>query len=1373
MTEQIFTILRKKSQVPAAMIKLSILPVLLIVVTTVTAQWITQSPVPTNLDIRGIGAPTAQRVFVATDDNSFDNGGSLFESNDGGTTWVQLDIPVSLSNPLNGIFFLDSQNGWVFGNENYRTNDGGNSWVQLPFLGSTYFMEFYSPSFGVATDNFSQYISLDSGNSWVPSPHDIRVFDYTDNLTGLGVSDSGIYRTTDGGNSFIQVYSGEGTDVKYLSPVIAVSIVDSTFLRSPDGGITWIAGTGADNRTLLFPVSWTIVLAWGRAGFWPEYDDRLFRSADGGQTWTDLGEVIPEGIHSFALAGNGNVIATDYTGNMFLSTDDGQSWSQTFTSPGPLPSFLSSASPVFPEGQTGYFGYGNGFVIKTTDGGDSWFQISGGTGSSLNDIARFPSGNMIAVGENGTLVTGDGVSQWILQEFPSPNHLKAVHIIGPQEAAAIDEIGQVFLSTDGGQNWLQTDSTPAFMSSAEDIHFTSLNDGWIIGQSFSAGSLYHTTDGGQNWIPVPDFLGTYVAVDVVGTNIWAANVGGIFYYSTDNGSSWSEGALPGFPSVKDMDFFNEDVGYAVGSWGEAFRTDDGGLTWETLPTPNSTDNFTDIFLLGEDELWLSTGSDKAYYTTNGGQGWSVMEIGSNGFGYFNAIVAAPGGNAWTVGYQGYIEHFQDSPPPPLNQPPAAAFNFATSGLSVNFTDQSSDPDGFITNWLWNFGDGNTSTIQHPSHTYDTADTYIVTLTVTDDDTATGMAMHFIVVQPGPGGVFGNFTEVTPLDSIFLTSQDEDFWVVTTAPADYDSDGDLDIAVLGYYVVYNVSAVDKLILMQNNGLASDSTWNFTYLEVPLGSLYTGSSDMAWGDLDGDGDLDLAVGTNGATVIYANSAGILEIINTSLPAYWEDNSQADFDLRSITWADYDNDSDPDLLIPSVWDDTSFSYRTALMRNDGPDGSGGWLFTETDPVFAPTSHAQSAWADYDNDQDLDLFLVNISPLWGDGFIRIYRNDSNGVFTGTDILDSLTVEHGEAQWGDYDGDGDLDILVAGNVRELNGTYTHMALRIYVNENGTFTPFEVIDCIPCEGWFDLTAATWADYDSDGVMDILLAGNYNSGSQIEGRARIYTNADTVFTDSGNELPAPRASGDRGGTFSWVDIDQDGDLDYYIAGQYFVPGGNGLVEAQMHLYRNDTPAQNDAPLAPFGMEVVQLTDHSALLTWQPGSDDHTPVAALTYDLELYRDNVPVAIPQRTPEPGNVSSVNDWLLTGLETGYYEWTLRTVDASYIGSEIASGGFTMAYVSTEDKEQVAQNGYYLGQNYPNPATSVTSIRYSIPADETVTLKIYNITGEEVAVVVQETRQAGTHTASFGTKQFPEGIYFYRMVAGDFTETRKMIVNR
>src|SRR2546425_343232 len=89
------------------------------------------------------------------------------------------------------------------------------------------------------------------------------------------------------------------------------------------------------------------------------------------------------------------------------------------------------------------------------------------------------------------------------------------------------------------------------------------------------------------------------------------------------------------------------------------------------------------------------------------------------------------------------------PPPPPNQPPTASFSASCTGLSCSFTDASSDPDGRVAGWSWTFGDGGTATTQSPSHTYGTAGTYTVQLTVTDDKGATGATAKSVTVTAPP------------------------------------------------------------------------------------------------------------------------------------------------------------------------------------------------------------------------------------------------------------------------------------------------------------------------------------------------------------------------------------------------------------------------------------------------------------------------------------------------------------------------------------------------------------------------------------------------------------------------------------------------
>lgn len=89
---------------------------------------------------------------------------------------------------------------------------------------------------------------------------------------------------------------------------------------------------------------------------------------------------------------------------------------------------------------------------------------------------------------------------------------------------------------------------------------------------------------------------------------------------------------------------------------------------------------------------------------------------------------------------------------PTNQPPTASFTASCTGLTCSFTDSSTDSDGNVSVWSWTFGDGATSTAQHPSHTYAAGGTYTVSLTVTDDDGATGSTSQSVTVSAPSAGL---------------------------------------------------------------------------------------------------------------------------------------------------------------------------------------------------------------------------------------------------------------------------------------------------------------------------------------------------------------------------------------------------------------------------------------------------------------------------------------------------------------------------------------------------------------------------------------------------------------------------------------------
>jgi hypothetical protein len=534
-----------------------------------------------------------------------------------------------------------------------------------------------------------------------------------------------------------------------------------------------------------------------------------------------------------------------------------------------------------------------------------------------------------------------------------------------------------------------------------------------------------------------------------------------------------------------------------------------------------------------------------------------------------------------------------------------------------------------------------------------------------------------------GGLFSEAsTFSTPIPDFEKIAQVlEGVFISSVAWGDYDRDGDLDILMTGV----NSSTESISSIYQNNG---DGT--FTDIEAGLKGVFV--SSVAWGDYDGDGDLDiLLTGRNIIAAgsfepisrIYRNDAGIFFDIEAGL----EGVGQA-----SVAWGDYDNDGDLDILLTGNNSSAAGSFEpiSRIYRNDGGDTFSDIEvgLSEVERSLEGVYSSSVAWGDYDGDGDLDILLTgnnSSAALSFEPISRIYQNDGGGTFT--DIEAGLAagdrflaaVEKSSVAWGDYDGDGDLDILLTGSI-SLTRSPSPIS-RIYRNDgDGTFFDIKA----GLEGASSSSVA-WGDYNGDGDLDILLTG-LNSTSKLI--SRIYRN-DGVDTFAANETGLEGVSRS---SVAWGDYDGDGDLDILLT------GGNSGSERITSIYRNNSVENGqsyEAPTSPSNLDSsVDLDQKQVTLTWGAATDNTTPDVSLSYNVYVREQGQTdyITSPQALESDG-------WrLVPGLGNGQlgteytwnysdadaektFEWKVQAIDNSFAGGAF-SGVNTFVTALTEFKQ-------------------------------------------------------------------------------------------
>jgi hypothetical protein len=293
--------------------------------------------------------------------------------------------------------------------------------------------------------------------------------------------------------------------------------------------------------------------------------------------------------------------------------------------------------------------------------------------------------------------------------------------------------------------------------------------------------------------------------------------------------------------------------------------------------------------------------------------------------------------------------------------------------------------------------------------------------------------------------------------------------------------------------------------------------FDSLPVSQFAPVVGVRDIAWGDVDSDGDLDLALGIyNGPEILYYNRGGFLE----QTPGWSSGDSTS---TMAVAWGDVDADGDLDLATGNWGGEGVWIY---FNRDGVLDRSAGWMSAE--PMFT----SALAWGDMDNDGDLDLLAG------GDrGVLKLYDNQggvlsSHASWTSADSMGSAYVS--EIVIADIDNNGYLDAMVGGY---------QIDIRLYLNTG------LALDTVA--SWSPANAASGialGDFDGDGYFDLATFG--------PGGPRVHKNVGGALEDVSSWQSSDSAVY---GPITWGDVDGDGDIDLLCGnGVYF--NTHGVLES---------------------------------------------------------------------------------------------------------------------------------------------------------------------------------------------------------------------
>jgi Secretion system C-terminal sorting domain/FG-GAP-like repeat len=557
-----------------------------------------------------------------------------------------------------------------------------------------------------------------------------------------------------------------------------------------------------------------------------------------------------------------------------------------------------------------------------------------------------------------------------------------------------------------------------------------------------------------------------------------------------------------------------------------------------------------------------------------------------------------------------------------------------------------------------------------------------------------------------------------------------------APAfgDIDGDGEGEIVIGSYY---GSSAGSVYAYEKNGSLVTGFPVNSGYV--------TRSATLA--DLDNNGSMEIIVNKRtyptGQVAIYKGDG-------TLFPGWPQDISSVP--AASAAVGDITGDNNPEIIFEA--------YNALYVWDSGGNLLSGFPYNL--PTDVVTSYSSPILVDLDND-NLKEIVFGIHESGGalNGGIYILKNDGT-LFPGWPKTTTYWV-YAPPSIGDIDGDAQLDIAVGDQV--LSGTPVD---NVYAwDKNGNLlSGFPVTAQNAINAQIILT-----DIDNDNLAELIYDDNTASVSN-EGYYHALNHDGTpvtgwpLVTDGTTFFQTP----------CLTDINNDGIMDMVGGGTVGIGSG---ATTNIYLWNSQLPYVGTKIIIPMfqyntmhdgvfdnpTLVPVELTSFTAevrsynvLLNWTTA----TEINNQGFEIEKSFDGnflVVGFVPGMgtTSEPQSYSFVDK----NLTPGDYSYRLKQVDfnGSYEYSNIIEVSVNSLY------------NYSLSQNYPNPFNPTTSINFSIPQAEFVTLKVYDLFGQEVKTLVNERKQEGKYSVKFDGSDLSSGVYVYKITAGNFLDSKKFLL--